>query len=205
MIQQIFIQANNNQLIAAKVAKHALETRGRAREHGASVTLMNVEEMQPFKAFDGSTYLRGGKLNRFDLRAMQSFTLSRFMPPELMRFSGRALVIDPDVFALADIGELLDSDLKGNAIAACRCKHGWETAVMLLDCARLTHWRIAEILAALKNHSVDYYDLIFLRRKRTSSNCRRNGTASMSSGRKRGCCTRRSRIRSPGKPGCRSA
>jgi len=161
--QRIFIQANNNQLIAAKVAKYALETRGRAREHGASVALLNVEEMQPFRAFDGSTYLRGGKRNRFDLRTMQSFTLSRFMPPELMRFSGRALVIDPDVFALADIGELLDSDLQDNAIAACRCDLGWETSLMLLDCAKLTHWRIGEILAALKDQSVDYYDLIFLR------------------------------------------
>jgi hypothetical protein len=88
------------------------------------------------------------------------------MPPELMHFSGRALVIDPDVFALADIGELLDSDLKENSIAARSCHLGWETSVMLLDCARLAHWRIGEILTALKNQSVDYYDLIFIRAER---------------------------------------
>jgi hypothetical protein len=100
---------------------------------------------------------------RYDRRHVQSFTLSRFLPPEIMSFSGRALVIDPDVLALSDIGELLSLDFGDNAIAACQRAMGWETSVMLLDCAKLPHWRIETILGGLKDSSLDYLDLMWLR------------------------------------------
>ncbi len=80
-----------------------------------------------------------------------------------MSFSGRALVIDPDVLVLGDIGDLLSLDLEGNAIAACRRDMGWETSVMLLDCAKLSHWRIEAIMAELKALRMDYLDLLWLR------------------------------------------
>ncbi len=124
---------------------------------------MNVNEMPLFEAFAGVRFRRGSQLPIYDPHELQSFTLSRFMPPELMGFSGRALVIDPDVFALADVGELFATDLRDNAIAACRGKHGWDSSVMLLNCAKLAHWKISDILAALKNLSGDYFDLIQLR------------------------------------------
>ena len=38
---------------------------------------------------------------------LQSFTPLRFMPPELMGYQGRAVVVDPDVFAVGDVFELL--------------------------------------------------------------------------------------------------
>ena len=38
---------------------------------------------------------------------LQSFTPLRFMPPQLMGYEGRAIVIDPDVFAVGDVYELL--------------------------------------------------------------------------------------------------
>jgi len=161
--QGIFVQTNDNQLIGAKVAKFALETRGRARERGVPVTIMNVSKMPLFGAFAGACFRRGSRMPIYDPHELQSFTLSRFMPPELMGFSGRALVIDPDVFALADVGELFATDLADNAVAACWGKYGWDSSVMLLDCARLTHWKISDILGALENLSSDYLDLIRLR------------------------------------------
>lgn len=163
MSVEIFIQANDNQLVAAKVAKFALETRGGAGARGVPVRIMNVDEMKPFEAFSGVDYRCGGQMIRYDRRHVQSFTLSRFMPPEIMAFSGRALVIDPDVLALNDVGDLMSFDFKGNAIAACRREKGWESSVMLLDCAKLPHWRISAILDSLKDGRVDYVDLIWLR------------------------------------------
>ena len=163
MTEAIYIQANANQWIAARVAKFAVETRGRARERGIPVALMNVNEMPCFKAFTGATIRSGPLMTTYDPGEVQSFTLSRFMPPELMGYSGRALVLDPDVFALADVGELLATDLRGNAIAACPRADGWESSVMLLDCARLRHWNIAHILSGLRNLTLDYDDLIRLR------------------------------------------
>jgi energy-coupling factor transporter ATP-binding protein EcfA2 len=44
---------------------------------------------------------------------LQSFTPLRFLPPELMGYQGRAVVIDPDVFAVGDVWELLSRDMAG--------------------------------------------------------------------------------------------
>src|SRR5262245_57517030 len=117
---EFFIQANDNQLVAAKVAKFALETRGGAGARGIPVTIMNVDEMPMFAAFSNAAYLCAGQMTRYDRRHVQSFTLSRFLPPEIMSFSGRALVIDPDVLALRDVGDLLAFDFGGSGVAACR-------------------------------------------------------------------------------------
>lgn len=144
MKRGIFIQANAKQLLGAKIAKHAVEARGKARAHGIPVTIMEVEAMPAFKAFVGRPY-RGGRPYTFD--DLQSFTLTRFMPPELMGYEGRALVIDPDVFALADIEPLFALDL-GEAAIACRQRPGpgYETSVMVLACERLRHWQVVRIL-----------------------------------------------------------
>jgi hypothetical protein len=160
---RIFVQTNNNQLVVAKVAKFALETRGGAGSRNIPVTIMNVDEMPMFGAFSGVRYRCAGKIVHYDPNHVQSFTLSRFLPPEIMAFSGRALVIDPDILALGDVGDLLSLDLEGNAVAACRRDMGWETSVMLLDCAKLSHWRIEDIMAGLRDLRVEYLDLMWLR------------------------------------------
>ena len=163
MNQGIFIQTNNSQLLAAKVAKFAIQSRGCASRHGIPVTLMNVEENESFRAFSGAEYRLGSSRLRYDVAGIQSFTLSRFMAPELMGYSGRALVIDPDILALEDVRPLFTLDLQDNPIAACRRHDGWESSVMLLDCAKLSHWRIADILKDLRTLRSDYYELITLK------------------------------------------
>ena len=150
MKRGIFIQANNKQLLGAKIAKFALETRGQAKAHGIPVTIMNVEEMTEYMSYVGMTYKRGEETRTHDPNDLQFFTLSRFMPPELMHYEGKALVIDPDIFALSDIAELFEMDLKGSAIAACAKKDGWDTSVMLLDCTKLKQWSIKTILDGFK-------------------------------------------------------
>jgi hypothetical protein len=99
---------------------------------------------------------------------LQSFTFSRFLPPELMGYEGRALVIDPDVFALVDPREILNIDLNGNALATVRRKGGqYKSSVMVLDCAKLEHWKVEDLFDQIINHGVDSRDWITLRREKS--------------------------------------
>ncbi len=165
MKREIFIQANHKQLLGAKIAKFAMETRGQAKEYGIPVSIMNVEEKPTYLEYVGMTYKRGNETRIHDPNDLQFFTLSRFMPPELMEYEGQAVVIDPDIFALADIQELFETDLQGATIAACPKKHAWDTSVMLLDCAKLQHWNLRHILEGLKNGSEDYRDWMQLKKE----------------------------------------
>jgi hypothetical protein len=63
-----------------------------------------------------------------------------------MNWQGRAVLTDPDIFAVGDIYELLQKDMKGAAVMGRRRSGGQRkasqvaTSVMLMDCARLQHW-----------------------------------------------------------------
>ncbi|MEK7530603.1 MAG: hypothetical protein AAB573_01950 [Patescibacteria group bacterium] len=156
MTAGIFIQADKKQLFGAKIAKYAIETNGGALAAGIPVTLMQVEHMPEYMAFAGIEYTRGAEKRSHDPEDLQFFTLSRFMPPELMGFSGRALVIDPDIFALQNVTSLFDLNLGVYHLAACRERTWFDSSVMLLDNAQLSHWKITRILEGLKNGTEDY-------------------------------------------------
>lgn len=71
-------------------------------------------------------------------RNVTEFSLYRYLIPEMMNHQGRAIWLDSDMVALADIGELFDADLGGNDYLA-KSEHEagqWTTSVMLLDCQR---------------------------------------------------------------------
>lgn len=158
----IFIQSNKKQFLGAKIAKYAMETRGKATAHGIPVTIIEVEQVPAFQHMVGKPY-RKGNYAPYSFEDLQSFTLTRFMPPELMHFTGRALVIDPDIFALTDITPLIDTDLGSAAIAACRKKDAWDSSVMVLDNARLAHWKIADMLNDIAAGARSYEDISTLR------------------------------------------
>ncbi|MEK7063135.1 MAG: hypothetical protein AAB955_00410 [Patescibacteria group bacterium] len=157
----IFVQSNTKQLIGAKIAKYALETTGKAAARGIPVTIIEVEQQQTFRAFVGKPYRSGYAPYTFD--DLQSFTLTRFMPPELMNYTGQAIVIDPDIFALSDISPLFDTLVGGAAIAACRKKDAWDTSVMALDCAQLQHWRVPEMLRDIAGGRRSYDSIMTLK------------------------------------------
>ena len=76
---------------------------------------------------------------------------------------------DPDVFAVGDVAELFGRDLEGRAIW-CTPRPGYTkitdplaTSVMLLDNAKLKHWRFEDDVKALWDHKIDYLDWINLR------------------------------------------
>lgn len=163
----VFIQANERQKLGAKISAHSY--RRNARDGGSfDVRILDARDFP--RLGDGSqTYLRGGELTRWDPDDLQSFTPLRFYPPQAMGFEGRAVVTDPDVFAVGDIAALFDRDMEGKAICAVR-RQGRErrpdyvaTSVMLLDCSKLRHWRFDDYLNGLFGHRFDYFDWMHLR------------------------------------------
>jgi len=169
MNYRVFIHTNPKQMVGAIVARHALKRHSRNADK-FEVEFINTAD-HPFLAeHEGREYLRDG-IHRVWLNDdLQSFTPLRFMPPELMGYAGRALVIDPDIFAVADVWELLSRDMGGKAIL-CRPRSGTKgmidkclaSSVMLLDCAKLTHWHCEAQFRSMFEFKLDYHDWICLK------------------------------------------
>lgn len=165
----VFIQANERQYLGARIAAHSFRRNARDPD-SFDVRILQVRDFPAL--LDGSrTYIRGGEVTRWDPDDLQSFTPLRFAPPQLMGFEGRAVVTDPDVFAVGDIGDLFARDLKGKAIwgvekPAQRHRRGYvASSVMLLDCAELKHWEFDRTLDDLFAHKFDYLDWVDLKRE----------------------------------------
>ncbi|HXV24646.1 MAG TPA: hypothetical protein VED46_10350 [Alphaproteobacteria bacterium] len=163
MTPTVFIHTNHKQLVGALVSSYSLKRNSRHPE-GFEVRVINSEDHPFLKAREGQPFLREGKKWIWRYDDLQSFTPLRFMPPELMGYRGRAVVIDPDIFAVGDITELLDRDMKGKAILckARRTEKKFASSVMLLDCAKLTHWKCEEQFNELFEMKRDYMDWISL-------------------------------------------
>jgi hypothetical protein len=165
----VFIHTNAKQRLGALVSAHSFRRNARDPD-GFEVRLL---ETARYPALDqaGHSIVRGGHVRRWDPDDLQSFTPLRFAVPDEMGHQGIALVVDPDVFAVGDAAELFARDREGKAIW-CRPRPGHNnspdylaTSVMLLDCAKLPHWRFAEDLRALWSGALDYIDWIELRRE----------------------------------------
>lgn len=165
----VFIQTNHKQIVGALVAEYALK-RNSAQPEQFDVRIMNTKDYPFFQAREGQLYLRDRVKRTWLNDDLQSFTPLRFLPPELMGYQGRAVVIDPDVFAIGDVWELLSRDMQGKAIMA-RWYSGpkglidkcWASSVMLLDCTQLTHWRVQEQFNRMFDFTLDYMDWVGLR------------------------------------------
>lgn len=164
----IFIHTNHKQWLGAKVAKYAIE-RNSLNNDKFDVRFIHTRDHPFLKKKEGQEYLRDGDKRVWLNDDLQSFTPLRFMPPELMNYQGRSIVIDPDVFAVGDVWELLNRDMQGSSIM-CRPKSGNKgkrgalaTSVMLLDNAKLTHWRCEERFNELFTFKTDYMDWISLK------------------------------------------
>lgn len=160
----VFIHTNPKQWIGALVAKYALQ-RNSIHTDKFQVRIINNQDFPFFQAREGQLFLRGGERRPWLNDDLQSFTPLRFMPPELMGYSGRAVVIDPDVFAVGDVWELLSRNMQGKAIfcRSHRGRKGLATSVMLLDCAKLTHWHCERQFNELFDLKRDYLDWIALK------------------------------------------
>lgn len=169
----VFIQANDRQLLGAKISAHSYK-RSSKRPDSFDVKIMRVQDF-PQLMRPGQSILRGGHVRSWDPDDLQSFTPLRFAPPSLMHFAGRALVTDPDCFGVGDVADLLEQDMNEKAImAVARPGHNRQadyiaTSVMLLDNAKLQHWQFEEELEGLFGQRFDYVDWIELKREDRSS------------------------------------
>jgi hypothetical protein len=160
----IYIQTNAKQAIGAIVSAHSMK-RNSAHANEFDVSVMHKEDYPYFQAREGQYYMRHGDKRLWLNDDLQSFTITRFLPPQLMGYEGRALVVDPDVFAVADVWELLSRDMKGHTIM-CRgskFKNGaFATSVMLLECSQLKHWDVEKGFNELFEGKRDYHQWMSL-------------------------------------------
>lgn len=161
----VFIQTNAKQAIGALVSAYSMKRNSR-HPGEFDVTVMHQEDYPYFHGREGQIYLRHGVKRAWLNQDLQSFTLTRFLPPQLMGYEGRALVVDPDVFAVGDVWDLLSRDMGGKSIL---CRHlkssgkGFATSVMLLECSKLSHWNVERGFNELFELKRDYHDWITLK------------------------------------------
>ena len=155
-------------MVGALVSAHSLK-RNSPNADKFDVRIIDTKDHPFLKAKQGQSFLRDGVQRVWDFEDLQSFTPLRFMPPELMGYEGRAVVIDPDIFAVGDVWELLTRDMGGKAIL-CRYRSGvkrllrfYASSVMLLDCAKLTHWQVEKQFDELFEGKRDYMQWISLK------------------------------------------
>ena len=167
MKQCVFIHTNERQWLGALVAAYSYE-RNSAHPERFEVRFIHTRDYPFLRAREGEPFLRGGVERRWRMNDLQSFTPLRFLPPRLMGCEGRAVVTDPDVFAVGDINELLERDMGGAAVMGRRrsAKAGKlrqvATSVMLLDCARLQHWDAEGEFNELFEFKKDYKEWMVL-------------------------------------------
>lgn len=169
MKHRVYIHTNRKQILGAMVSKYTIERYSRHLDK-FDVEILVAEDNLDIQRVLNQTILIEGKETVYAAEDLQSFTLARFLPPSLMAYQGRALVIDPDVFSTyADVWDLLGSDMGENAILMKEHKQGqWATSVMLLDNARLTHWRFSALINDLLSNKIDYRDQMTLKNESAS-------------------------------------
>ena len=165
----VFIHTNHKQIVGALVAQYALK-RNSSNADKFDVQIIDTADYPWLREHEGRMYLRDGVERVWLNDDLQSFTPLRFMPPKLMGYQGRAIVIDPDIFAVGDVWELLSRDMQGKSIM-CRMRSGpkgyidkcMASSVMLLDCSRLTHWDAERGFREMFEFKRDYQPWICLK------------------------------------------
>jgi len=163
----VFIHTNERQWLGALVAEYSF--RRNSRNHDKfDVKFIHTRDYDFLREKEGQAFLRGGTTRVWRMDDLQSFTPLRFMPPKLMGGQGRAVVTDPDVFAVGDVYELLSRDMGDKAVMG-RHRSGKEgkayqvaTSVMLLDCTRLSHWDPEKEFDELFRFEKDYKEWMVL-------------------------------------------
>lgn len=159
---KIFIHTNKKQYLGALVAQYMIEKYSENTDK-FTVEIICLEDFPALYDRQGKSYTRSGIQREWDNHDLQSFTLTRFLPPQLMGYEGRSIVIDPDIFALADVYELFTRDMGGKAILCRKDDKGHPaSSVMLMDNTRLKHWKWEEGIEELFSGQRDYRDWMSL-------------------------------------------
>ena len=163
----VFIHTNERQWLGALVSEYSFR-RNSANPDKFEVKFIHTRDYPYLREKEGQSFLRGGTSRVWHMEDLQSFTPLRFLPPRLMNWQGRAVVTDPDVFAVGDIVELFDMDMGGAAVMGRHrsAKEGKRdqvaTSVLLLECARLRHWDAEKEFDQLFRGEKDYKEWMVL-------------------------------------------
>lgn len=164
---KVFIQTNDEQFLGAQIAAYALRRNSKNNDK-FDIEILHSRDIPWLKNRIGQKFLRGAEERVWKKDDLQSFTPVRFMPPKLMNYQGRAVVIDPDCFALADVWDLFSRDMGGKALM-CRWRPAFKdlegyraSSVMLLDNVKLRHWDAEKTFGELFEFKKDYMKWIKL-------------------------------------------
>ena len=203
----VFIHTNDRQMVGALVSQHSMR---RNSEPTTSSRSADPTKDYPFlTAREGQLYRRGGiKRGMADRRsavvhaaALHAARADGLPGPgdrdRPRRVRGRRHLRAPEP---RDAGKAL------MCRRAQRGRRNLSSAVMLLDCAQLRHWRTAEQFDELFAFKRDYMDWISLKLEPegTIGRSSPSGTTSTSSASRPSCCTTPNAGTSPGRRGCRS-
>ena len=153
---RLYIQKNNKQDLAAKISAASFIKNGFKKEN---IFFLDFEKNDLLKSMVGKKYKRSGKIKYFK-NDLQSFTFLRFLAPESDNYRGKLLVIDPDVFALKDVSNMVDL-LNKDDLACTFVDNKARTEVMIID-AQKVKWKFEEIINQVFNLKLDYSDLMNL-------------------------------------------
>lgn len=169
----VFVHTSSHEIVPAKVAMYSLKRMSK-NPNKFDVKLIKLEDYPYLMKHHGQSCIRNQQESVWYKDVPQAFLPLRFLVPQLMGYKGKAVLIDPDVFAVSDIYELLSRDMKGKGIFACLksskkaseeqkpSKKGFNSSVMLLDCQKLKHWKWEEQIEQLFAGEIDFQEWISL-------------------------------------------
>jgi len=148
----VVIHTNNQQMVAALVSAHSLKSRSKSPAL-FDVRFLRLEKTPHLYRRNKQKFIwwDGDAPSVWRKRDLQSFAPLRRMVPALLGFTGRALVVDPDVFAIGDVFELLSRDMNGKAVL-CRQKSEWHRSSPLFFCGHAVGLPEVDALALGAGH-----------------------------------------------------
>ena len=150
---KIYIQSNKYQKIAAKISAYSFERFGLKTEY------INFEDNKILNKYLFYHYLIKDKTCIFK-DDLQSFTILRFLAPQINNYNDKILVIDPDVFALKDPTHMID--LISNFDIACTFRNNNPRSEVMLINSNKVKWNFENICQKVFNKQLDYSQLMNL-------------------------------------------
>lgn len=144
---RIFVAASADEWLPAKVLEFSIRERASREVQFASIASFGRSIPQP--------------LHRRN-QPRTPFSFQRFLIPELCAYRGRAIYLDADMQAFADIADVWGLPMNDNdllTVAGSGAARAEQNSVMLLDCERLA-WRIEDIVEALNDGRYSYEHLL---------------------------------------------
>lgn len=148
---KIYIQQNKKQYLASKIAASSFLRNG---VENKNIFFIEFEKNKLLNDQLGKKYLREGKLKIFK-NDLQSFTLLRFLAPEMNSFKDRILVIDPDVFAIQNISRIFNEISNNDEIGCTFYNNKPRSEVMIINAFKV-RWNFNQIINDIFNLKLDY-------------------------------------------------